>query len=82
MRKLFIGSWFLFFILIQPALADAGSAKSGISEFAKCSKQCLIENENCRKKQKSGCKANDDSCYEVCTIAYPDCMAKCPRPGS
>ena len=81
MRILMMSGMTIFFLLIQTVQADSMSNKTGISEFAKCSRQCMSDNENCKKQQQSSCKKGDDSCYEVCDIAYPDCMAKCPKPG-
>ncbi len=73
-----ISAWL---ILAQVAMADSMSGKSGVSAFSKCSMQCATENKKCRQKLEKNCKANDESCFEACTVAYPECMAKCPRPG-
>lgn len=68
------------FVLIQLTNVHAADRQASIAEFAKCSRQCTTENEQCRKKQTEKC-SNDKDCFESCDIAYPDCMAKCPRPG-
>ena len=68
-------------LLISPVvLADSMSDSPEINNFASCSKQCIQQNEVCKQKQKPKCKKNND-CFEVCNQAYPECMAKCPRPG-
>ena len=69
--------WLVLSMLANPVAAD-----STVSKFAQCTKQCLVENENCKKEQQAKCKQGDESCLEVCNIAYPDCVANCPRPGS
>ena len=81
MRILIMSGVAMLCLLVQTAQADSDITKSGINEFAGCSRQCVAENEKCKKERQADCKKGDDSCFEVCDIAYPDCMAKCPRPG-
>lgn len=66
----------------QMAYTQAANTPTGIAEFAKCSRQCMNENEQCQKEQEDKCKPDDSDCLESCNIAYPVCMAKCPKPGS
>lgn len=61
--------------------ANPPAVQAGIAEFAKCSRQCVAENEQCRKQHADKCGKSDSNCFEPCDIAYPACMAKCPRPG-
>ena len=82
MRTFILGSVAVFCMLIQTAQADSVSGNSGINKFVECSRQCMAENAKCKKERESKCKKDDENCLEACDIAYPDCMAKCPRPGS
>jgi len=82
MKSILISSLFLFLGMFQFAMADSMEKGSSINKFVECSKQCRKKNEDCRKKASTSCKQKDESCYEPCNIAYPDCMAKCPKPGS
>lgn len=71
-------------LLISVYMLEASAAKPPpeIAEFAKCSRQCVTEQQQCRKKLETKCKGAGEACFESCDIAYPTCMAKCPKPGS
>ena len=70
------------FVGVNLAQAEAAAPQQGIAEFAKCSRQCVTENTQCREKLEKKCTSADSNCFEACDVAYPACMAKCPRPGS
>ncbi len=73
----------LAWVAILPIVhAESSKVPAGIDEFAKCSRRCAAENEQCRQKLAKTCAAHDEDCYESCTVTYPACMAECPRPGS
>lgn len=71
-----------FSLQIVYAEPSTTTPQAAIAEFAKCSHQCMTENEQCHKKQAAKCDKSDANCYESCDMAYPTCMAKCPRPGT
>lgn len=66
----------------QMAYTQAANTPTGIAEFAKCSRQCMQENKQCQQELEGKCKSADSDCLESCNIAYPACMAKCPKPGA
>ena len=70
------------FMVVTVALAEPAVPQQGIAEFARCSRQCVAENTQCREKLEKKCTSTDSNCFEACDVAYPACMAKCPRPGS
>ena len=80
-RSVIVSGLLMLFALSQLTNVYATDKQTSIAEFAKCSRQCTNENDQCRKKQAEKCGNSDKDCYESCDIAYPDCMAKCPRPG-
>lgn len=82
MKRMLIGGCLLAVFSFQVALADSMKNNPGISMFAECSRQCMKDNEACKQKASQKCAKDDETCLDACNIAYPDCMAKCPKPGS
>lgn len=72
----------LLFAFGQLANVQAANTPTGIAEFAQCSRQCMQENEQCQKELADKCKPSDADCLESCEVAYPACMAECPKPGN
>lgn len=72
----------IWLIGLSQAWAEPATEHSGIAVFAKCSRQCAAEREQCRTALEKDCRPAGDDCYESCDVAYPACMAKCPRPGA
>lgn len=76
------GTSLLLLGLGMPAVfANPMGDRGGIAEFAKCSRQCVEENQRCQANRAKQCQGAGAECMEACNVAYPDCMAKCPKPG-
>ena len=83
-KKCFLGAMLLlgWMAILSTVCADPATGQAGIEAFAKCSRQCVAENQQCRKQLEKQCSGHDEDCYESCTVAYPLCMAGCAKPGS